>query len=278
MENSWKWLISLSTIWNLATNPNNLVGAADIGGNCVVLADVSKLPKFDNLTHKFTTNQISTGKMIKSSFTLFAIILTSTLSFGQTAPEVIVPNFDDKFCNYVRQLEAGLTDIDYQDFRFSFIESEQFKIASNQSNELDSLKKEMYVQINQSNYPEIIKITKQMLSIDYTSMIAHKILRQTYKIIGDTIHAAKYKTIQFGLLNSIVKKGDGKTCETAWPVIQIEEEYFILEMLDAKLQKQSIDKMGGLCDKMEVKIDGNAKTYFFETSKVFEGYKKLGIK
>ena len=217
--------------------------------------------------------------MRKSTLLLLTILLTSTIcSFGQTAPQVVVPNFSDKFCDYVKQLEAGQTDIDYQDFRFSFIESEQFKIASKKSTELDSLKKEMYVQMDKSNYEQIIKITKQMLSIDYTSMIAHKILRQTYKITGDTINAAKYKTIQFGLLNSIVKKGDGKTCGTAWPVIQIEEEYFILEMIGAKLQKQSVDNDGGLCDKMEVKVDGNKKTYYFETSKVFEGYKKLGIK
>ena len=131
--------------------------------------------------------------------------------------------------------------------------------------------------MDKSEYEEIIKITKQMLSIDYTSMIAHKILRQTYKIVGDTVNAAKYKTIQFGLLYSIVKKGDGQTCETAWPVIQLSEEYFILEMVGAELKKQSIDNEGGLCDKMEVKVDGKKKTYYFETSKVFQGYKKLGI-
>jgi hypothetical protein len=216
--------------------------------------------------------------MKKSTLLILTIILTSICSFGQNTPEVVIPSFDDKYCDYVKKLEAGQTDIDYQDFRFSFIESEQFKIARKKSTEFDSLKKEMYVQMDKSNYQEIIKITKQMLSIDYTSMIAHKILRQTYKITGDTINAAKYKTIQFGLLNSIVKKGDGKTCETAWPVIQIEEEYFILEMVGAKSHKQSIDNDGGFCDKMEVNIDGNKKTYYFETSKVFEGYKKLGIK
>lgn len=199
----------------------------------------------------------------------FATIST----IGQTKPEVIIPTFNDKYCNYVKQLENGQTDIDYQDFRFSFIESEQFKIA----NKFDSLKKEMYVQMGKSNYQEIIKITKQMLSIDYTSMIAHKILRQTYKIVGDTINATKYKAIQFGLLNSITRNGDGRTCSSAWPVIQISEEYFILEMIDARVLKQSIDNEGGLCDKMVVKVDGKKKTYYFETSKVFLGYKKLGL-
>lgn len=215
---------------------------------------------------------------MKKIILLLTIVLTTSIcSLGQTIPQVIIPAFNDKFSGYVKKLEAGQTDIDYQDFRFSFIESEQFKVANVKSTELDSLKKEMYLQMNKSNYQELIKVTKQILSIDYTSMIAHKILRQTYKIVGDTINAAKYKTIQFGLLNSIVKNGDGKTCSTAWPVIQIEEEYFILEMIEAKLIQQSINNDGGLCDKMDVKVDGKKKTYYFETRKIFEGYKKLGL-
>ena len=117
-----------------------------------------------------------------------------------------------------------------------------------------------------------------MLSIDYTNIIAHKFLCQTYKIIGDTINAAKYKTIQFGLLNSILKNGDGQSCLDAWPVIQVSEENLILQMVGAKLYKQSIDYDEGLCDKMEVEVDGKKKTYYFEIHKIVEGYKKLGIK
>ncbi len=207
---------------------------------------------------------------------LLATNLTFLYSFCQTTSEVEIPTFNDTYSGYVKNLESGKTDIDYQDFRFSFIESEQFKIASQQSPVFDSLKKVMYSKIETSEFEEVIKITKQMLSIDYTSMKAHKILRQTYKIVGDTVNAAKYKVIQFGLLNSIVQNGNGQTCETAWPVIQISEEYFILEMIGAELKSQSIDNNGGLCDKMSVKVGSKKKTYFFETSKVFQGYKKLG--
>ena len=217
--------------------------------------------------------------MTKTSLFTFTFLLTAFFSFGQTISEVSIPSFNDKYSEFVKQLESGQIDINYKDFRESFIESDQFKIASKRSTEFDSLKKEMYSLMTKKDYLGIIKVTKEMLSIDYTSMIAHKILRQTYKITGDTISASKYKTIQFGLLNSIVKNGDGKTCATAWPVIQIDEEYFILQMLGAALQKQSIDNTGGLCDKMEVKTEeGDKKTYYFETSKVFEGYKKLGLK
>jgi capsular polysaccharide biosynthesis protein len=129
---------------------------------------------------KFRLTQKPTDNMRKSALLLMTIVLNATIfCLGQTAPQVVVPKFSDKFCHYIQQIEAGQTDIDYQDFRFSFIESEQFKIASKKSSEFDSLKKEMYAKMDKSNYHEIIKITKQILSIDYTSMIAHKILRQT---------------------------------------------------------------------------------------------------
>lgn len=211
--------------------------------------------------------------MKKSILFLFVKLFGSISIFGQTTTEVIVPNFNDKYSNYVKQLEAGQLDIDYEDFRFSFIESEQFKIRK-RSNAYDSLKKFVRQQMTKEDYSAIIKATKEMLSIDYTSMFAHKILQQTYKITGDTVNNRKYHDIEFGLLKSILASGDGKTCQTARRVIQIEEEYFILEMMGAKLLVQSIDNKGGLCDKMKVKTSKGKKTYYFEVSKVFEGYKK----
>jgi hypothetical protein len=214
---------------------------------------------------------------MKNQLLIVTLLFVNFLSFGQSSVEIIIPPFQDKYCESVKKLEAGETGINYQDFRFSFIESEQFIIASGKSKEIDSLKKEMYSQMRNSNSQEIISLTKQILSIDYTDMMAHKILRQTYKNIGDTVNASKYKTIQFGLLNSIVKNGDGQTCATAWPVIQVTEEYFILQMMDAKLQEQSIEREDGLCDRMDVKVEGKKKTYYFGTTKVFEGYKKLGL-
>lgn len=117
---------------------------------------------------------------MKKILTTIVCALMMVHCLGQT---ITVPNFNDKYCDYVRTLESGQTDIDYQDFRFSLIESEQFKLLSKKSTEFNGMKKEMYLQMKKSNYEEIIRITQQMLSIDYTSMLAHKILRQTYEII-----------------------------------------------------------------------------------------------
>ena len=212
--------------------------------------------------------------MNKNLFFTFLFVINTALVIGQIKTEILTPNFNDEYSNTVKNLELGKSDIDYKKFRESFIESEQFKIANRKFQDLSDLKKKMYSQMANSDFDSIVSTTKKMLSIDYTNMTAHKILRQTYQILGDTINAKKYKQIQFGLLKSIVDNGDGKSCETAWPVIQISEEYYILEMLDAKLSKQSIDNNGGVCDKMEVDINGDKVTYYFEISKIFEGRKK----
>ena len=200
--------------------------------------------------------------------------LTLVKAYGQEISQIIVPNYNDKYSTYVQMLENRETDIDYQDFRFSFLESEQFVIASKKATDLSDLTKRMYAEMEKSNYEGVISITQQMLSIDYTNMLAHKILRQTYAILEDTENAEKYKAIQFGLLHSIIDTEDGKTCETAWKVIQISEEYFILNMLEAKVLMQSIYNEKGFCDKIIALVEGKEKTYYFEISKVFEGYKK----
>jgi hypothetical protein len=85
-----------------------------------------------------------------------------------------------------------------------------------------------------------------------------------------------YDAYSFGLLYSIINSGDGKSCEKGWHVTQIEEEYFILGMMGAQLQSQSIShSLKNECDKMVVKThDGEVKTYYFEANKVFEWKEK----
>jgi hypothetical protein len=203
---------------------------------------------------------------------LVSFLRLGAIGFAQDS-KIEIPSFNDKYSKYVGQLESGDININYTDFRNSFLDSKQFrKKAAN----YDSLRKLVYTAINNKNYQEVIQLTKAMLSIDYTSMFAHKYLQQTYKILGDTSNQKKYHDIEFGLLNSIVKSGDGKTCETGWHVTQVEEEYFILNMIGAQLENQSVSSGGkNACDKMVAKTAEGEATYYFEINKVVETEKKL---
>jgi len=189
--------------------------------------------------------------------------------------QITVPPFDDTYSKTVKKLESGQTGIDYRAFRESFLESKQFKVAASKREELAGLQQELSKLMAQSKFAQIVQTAKKILSIDYTNLRAQKILYQTYQLLKDEPNRQKYHDIEIGLLTSIVRNGDGKSCKSAWPVVQISEEYFILEMLDAKLDSQSIDHHGGLCDKMEVSTDKGKAVYYFGITKVFEGHEKL---
>ena len=208
----------------------------------------------------------------KTLIWLISLLHLATIVAAQES-KIEIPDFNDKYSKYVSQLEGGDPNIDFTDFRNSFLESQQFHMKGRN---YDSLKRLVYNEVKNTNYRGVIKLTKAMLSIDYTSMFAHKYLQQSYKLLGDTIKQKKYHDIEFGLLNSIVKSGDGKTCETGWHVTQIEEEYFILNIIGAQLKSQTVSNGGkNTCDEMIAKTEDGEVTYYFEANKVFEMEKKL---
>jgi hypothetical protein len=190
--------------------------------------------------------------------------------------QIQIPPWGDKYSLMVAQLESGDTNIDYASFRNSFLDSKQFNVKTKKSATYDSLKKAMIAHANKSEFQEVMRAAKAMLSIDYTSLYAQKYLQQTYKILGDSVNRKKYHDIEFGLIYSITGSGDSKTCETSWKVIQIEEEYFSLSVIGATLKMQSlVHSKNGICDKMDVTMeDGTADTYYFGVNTVFAKYPK----
>jgi len=88
--------------------------------------------------------------------------------------------------------------------------------------------------------------------------------------------AAFHRNIANGLLRVVMSKGDGATSETAWPVIDISEEYAVMRVLGLSLQKQSLsmkpDGSGPKLDILEV-IDQSTKmprTLYFNVDRSME--------
>src|SRR5262249_46582933 len=128
----------------------------------------------------------SPNSLWKTLLACLAMLTPSYNALAQNSSTVAVPHYDDKYSNLVRQLESGQTNINYHEFRDSFLESERFKVASREKQNLDNLRKTMHDLMKNSQYADIVDVTKKMLSLDYTDMEAHKILQQTYKILRDT--------------------------------------------------------------------------------------------
>jgi Domain of unknown function (DUF4919) len=110
----------------------------------------------------------------------------------------------------------------------------------------------------------------KLLSANYIDLYGHKFLRQACAKLHDDGCAAQGHFVEFGLLNSIMASGDGKTCDTGWEVVAIGEEYFIIGMMgDTPSEQSLIQGKNGTCDLLHVRDkNGKFQDYYFRIDAV----------
>lgn len=128
-------------------------------------------------------------------------------------------------------------------YGFSF----QKDYLKNQSEEMELSKLE-----KDGNYDKLISACEKYLSKNPVSLKANDLMAYSlYKQNRSESEWKKYQDRYRALRKVIVYSGNGLTCETAFKVISISDEYDILyTYFDIeKIQKQSLI---GLCDKFEI--------------------------
>jgi hypothetical protein len=75
-----------------------------------------------------------------------------------------------------------------------------------------------------------------------------------------------HKTMLFGLMDSLFRSGNGKSCESGYYVININEEYMLLNAIGAK---DLGHKVRGNCDTFDVELEGKRTTVSFTMSNAF---------
>ena len=205
---------------------------------------------------------------------IFFLLLLLSISLNASLP-IVVPTFNDNYSSYVQKLENGDLNIDFKDFRFSFIDSEQYLASTDKFAIKDSLMEIVYSELQKENHSAIIDITGQLLSIDYTDLTVHNLRRNSFELTGDSVQSKKHETILLGLLGSILMNGDGETCETGWPIIQLPEAYFIIQLLGGEIIPQAETTDVVECEEFLIKGADKTSSIFFNTGKMQEGYRKI---
>ena len=83
----------------------------------------------------------------------------------------------------------------------------------------------MNAALNQKNYEEALKIAETVLAKNFVEINAQITAQIAYQETGNAERAQFHKFMVEGLLNSIKGKNDGKSVDTAFEVISINEEY-----------------------------------------------------
>ena len=111
---------------------------------------------------------------------------------------------------------------------------------------------------------KIVELSKPWLEKVPVDADVHYARAQALKRLGDWAGASYHWHCFYGLIHSIASSGDGKTPKTAFKVISVAEEYYLLDEIRAEIIEQTLVDS---CDKMRVKLrDGTEVTMYFDVS------------
>ena len=173
------------------------------------------------------------------------------------------PSYDD----LVAQVKSGKLDTDYTALRLAFASSPRYEPYG----ALLVKVKEMMASFSAGDCPGAMASAKAILETNFVQMDAHIVTGLCLRKAGDEDGARKERAVYDGLVNSVLKSGDGKTPQTAFKVIFINEEYKVLAALGLVPVKQSlVNAEGSSFDRIEAKskTTGESVALYFNVDRM----------
>ncbi|MCI0665340.1 MAG: DUF4919 domain-containing protein [Acidobacteria bacterium] len=196
-------------------------------------------------------------KIIIKSTLLILVVLNPATSAGaqpvqdptttQSQKPLQVAEKND-YTTLLERVKKSDTTVDFTELRMSFYHSRQY----NPDRPMMTYRP-LWGAVAQMNYTEAIKIAESVLEGNFVEVNAHMVAQIAYQETGNAERAQFHKYMTEGLLNSIKSKGDGKSIETAFHVISINEEYALLRSIGLRPFQQSLQEVkGGHFDTLKV--------------------------
>ena len=127
--------------------------------------------------------------------------------------------------------------------------------------------------LNQKNYDEVLKIADSVLAKNFVEINAHMAAQIAHQELGNAERAEFHKFMADGLLKSIKSNVDGKSVDTAFVVISVNEEYGLIRSLGLRPIKQALmENKGHSYDAITV-VDpqgGQESVIYFNIDKPFK--------
>jgi hypothetical protein len=124
-----------------------------------------------------------------------------------------------------------------------------------------------------ANYDEAKRIADTILQSYYVCITAHHCCMEVYIHKGDSAMAKYHRFFVEGIVNSVLKSGDGRYPGTAWPVISKDEEKFVAANKGYDVYgTASFFKDDVYWDIVMCMKDKDEKFYIFNTNAMFNAF------
>ncbi|MCC6744418.1 MAG: TonB family protein [Acidobacteria bacterium] len=196
--------------------------------------------------------------MVKSSQTLIAsaacallavLVSTGTVfaqgdakpsDAGTGANQVSLDSKQREFDDGIARMKKGDAAVDIRKLRMLATELPNYAPYARGRNQ-----KEMNEAANRGEAKEALRLANVDLEADYLDIDAHVVAMVSSQTLGDTRAFEHHRSVAFGIVDSIVDFGDGKSPETAFTVTTVREEYAVLGAFGLRRKSQSLDHIGG---------------------------------
>jgi hypothetical protein len=128
------------------------------------------------------------------------------------------------------------------------------------------------------DYGKAVELSEKILKNKYVDINARLVASAAYKAKGDAEKEKLHSRIAEGLIQSILRSGDGKSEATAFTVIATDEEYVILRVYALMPGSQSLmGSNGHHYDKLEAinPKTGEKQTLYFNIDRPYGSLEKL---
>jgi hypothetical protein len=147
------------------------------------------------------------------------LAVCSSLAFGQS--------YDD----LVAKARGGDANVDFKALRMGSITSKSLGVDP-------KLRAKLTESIKAKKNDEVAKTAEEILKLDFVNPNLHVVAARAYQASGDTKKYQLHSNIYLGLVNSILKDGNGESAKTAYEVISEDEVAAVLTALELQRTSQ----------------------------------------
>jgi hypothetical protein len=152
------------------------------------------------------------------------------------------PATADAYTDLVARADHGDATLDYTALRNAYALSDHYDPYGMQTKPLFSAAWEAF-QAKDCN--RAVASARAMFAINYVTVPMHFVVSDCLRQTDDAAGADREAAIARGLAKSLLDSGDGKSIATAYHVVSLNEEGFVLTMLGFHEEKQALLSDGG---------------------------------
>jgi hypothetical protein len=174
------------------------------------------------------------------------------------------------YAKLVEKARNGDADTNYTALRLSYVQSDGYDPYSTSTRPLFE---DTWQALSAKDCAGAIAKSNELLRIDFTRIVIHAVRSDCFDQLGDSANASRELAIGRGLAASLLSSGDGKSPSTAYVVVTLNEEGFVLHQLGVRQEQQSLVNDSGHEYDLISGTDkaGNRTNIYFEVSNLFAG-------